>query len=144
MYLDRQNLFSNAQAVTVTANSTDVIDLTARRRLSDELNIVVKVGTGFTAAGAGTLQISVVTADNSALTTNPETVGASGAVALADLTAGKEPLAIAIARKRLRRYLGLTYTVATGPMTAGTVTAGLTPDVQDATPYASGLNQTGV
>lgn len=144
--LDRQNLFSNAQAVTAlgATTSTDVIDLTARRRLPDLLHVQVQVGTTFTSAGAGTLAVDMVTADDSGLSTNAEVFPLAGATALANLTAGTQLVTAGIPRRRLRRYVGLRYTVGTAAMTAGTVTAGLTPDVTDRTAYASGLNTSGI
>lgn len=144
--LDRQNLFSNAQALTDTGAvlSTDVIDLTARRRLPDLLHVQVQVGTTFTSGGAGTLAVDMVTADNAALDSNAEVIPLAGATALASLTAGRQLVTAGVPRRRLRRYVGLRYTVGTAAMTAGTVTAGLTPDVTDTTAYASGLNTAGI
>jgi len=45
------------------------------------------------------------------------------------LTAGRVPIVIPIPPNIAERYLGLNYTVATGPMTAGKVTAFVGTDI---------------
>ena len=146
MILDRQTLFSNSQAITATANSTDVYDLAVRRRIAQpgvDLEVYLKVMEAFTAAGAGTLTIGLVTADDSALTTNAETLMTTSAIGKASLVVGYEPAKWSVPSGRLRRYLGLIYTVATGPMTAGKVTAGLAFGRDDSFNYPVGTVRSG-
>src|SRR5689334_21961012 len=125
MLLDAQNLFSDAQAITSTANSTHVIDLLAKRDVGPyELMLWIMVNQAFTASGAATLTVALVAADDSALSTNATTLWTTAAIGKATLVAGYV-LEVEVPRVAGlgQRYLGLTYTVATGPMTAGKVTA---------------------
>ena len=135
---------ATGQAVTVTANSTNVVDLSLARDVGEgeELYVQFTVGTAFTAAGSATLTPTVVVADDTALTTNAVTIGTGGTILTATLVAGYTfavRLNPQIASLGLR-YLGAIYTVATGPMTAGTMTADIVTDIQDGKKYyASGI-----
>lgn len=144
MLMDKQNLLSDQQAVTVTAFSTNVIDLGATGTnhngetvLSDpgrgDVEVEIQVTEQFTAAGAGTLNVDLVMADDAALTVNKTVIRSSGAIGKATLApgyrfriAGKLPPGVS------RQYLGLEFTVATGPMTAGKVVSGIVLDRQTA------------
>ena len=138
MILDQQNLFSDAQAITATANSSNVIDTlpsggpNTKSGLGDgqDISLFAQVNTTFTAGGAATLQIALVSADDAALTVNPIVHYQTPALALAALTAKARPVALDLPYGKYRRYVGLQYTVATGPMTAGAITAGLVEDLQ--------------
>lgn len=138
MIMDQQNLFSDAQAITATANSTNVIDTlpsggpNTKSGLGDgqDITLFAQVGTAFTAAGAGTLTVTVVSADSADLATNPIVHFTTTALALAALAAKARIIGLDLPYGKYRRYLGLVYTVATGPMTAGTITAGLVEDLQ--------------
>jgi len=138
MIMDQQSLFSDAQAVTVTANSNNVIDTlpsggpNTKSGLGDgqDIALFAQVGTAFAAAGAATMQIALVSADSADLATNPIVHYQTPALALADLAAKARPVQVDLPRGKYRRYVGLQYTVATGPMTAGTITAGLVEDLQ--------------
>ena len=125
MLFDSQNLFSDLQAVTVTANSTNLLDTGATRDLlaGEGLFLVVQVSTAFTAGGAATLVVTLETDDNSSFS-SATTLFTSAAIPVAALTLGARPVQIRVPRGA-ERYLRLTYTVATGPMTAGAVIAGL-------------------
>lgn len=145
MITDKLNMFSGlaGQAVTASAASTDVLDLgplthgNTRRDIGagEPLYLVVAVLAAATAAGAATVNFQLQTSDDNATWV---TLYDSGAKALADLTAGKQPVAVVLPRG-VRRYLRLNYSVGTGPLTAGTFWAGLVKDVQDTTYYASGF-----
>jgi len=139
--LDKQNLFSDAQAITVTANSTNVVDAVGGTPgfttdtlgntpdndagKSPELAILITVTEAFTAAGAATLTVAVV-GDDSAALASPTTLMTSAAIGKATLVPGYQfRLALPPGNAAADRYLGLVFTVATGPMTAGKITAGL-------------------
>jgi hypothetical protein len=136
--MDQQNLFSDAQAITVTANSSNVIDTlpsggpNTKSGIGDgqDISLFAQVGTTFTAGGAATLQIALVSADDAALSVNPIIHYQTTALALAALTAKSRPVQLDLPYGKYRRYVGLQYTVATGPMTAGVITAGLVEDLQ--------------
>lgn len=144
MITDKFLLVSSAQAVTASAVSTDKVDLSTARDIGEgeDLYMVFTVDTAFTAAGAATMEMQVVVADDAALSTNVTVVGTSGAIAKTALTAGAtfavriNPLIGSLGR----RYFGANYVVATGPMTAGAVSANVVHDIQDGKKfYASGF-----
>lgn len=124
--IDKFLQVSTAQAVTATGPSTDVIDAGATKSASigrdlgggTQLFMEFTVGATFTAAGAATLNLALQdSADNSSfadvLVTPP--------LALAALTVGQRfyiPLPA-----KMRRYIRANYTVGTGPMTAGNISA---------------------
>lgn len=139
MIMDQQNLFSDAQAITATANSTNVIDTlpsggpNTKSGLGDgqDISLFAQVGpNAFTAAGAGTLTVTLVSADSADLATNPIVHFTTPALALAALAAHARIIGLDLPYGKYRRYVGLVYTVATGPMTAGVITAGLVEDLQ--------------
>lgn len=135
MIMDQQNLFSDAQALTVTANSTNVIDTlpsggpNTKSGIGDgqDITLFAQVMTAFT--GGTSMVISLVSADDAGLTTNVITHYATAAIVLASLTAKARLVALDLPYGKYRRYVGLVYTIV-GPMTAGTITAGLVEDLQ--------------
>jgi hypothetical protein len=125
MLFDSQNLFSDTQAVTVTATSTNLLDTGAARDLlaGEGLFLVVQVTEAFDAGGAATVTVALQTDDNSSFS-SPTTLFSSPTTGLSGLTLGARPVQIRVPRGA-ERYLRLSYTVADGPFTAGKVTAGL-------------------
>lgn len=145
MLLDAQNEFSNSQAVTATAISTNVIDTLAGNSFTNVVQnlggfagsawLVVQVDTTFTAGGAATLTISLESDSTANLATSPTVHFSTAPIALASLTVGAQLLIIPLPFGSYERYLGVRYTVATGPMTAGAISAFLTRDPQAWKPY---------
>lgn len=136
MIFSAQQLFSDDQAVTVSADSSNVIDLgvpgtpfDAAATLNQDIGkgnpvpLLAQVTTAFTAAGAATLTINVSTGPTTTLGT---TIASVGPIAVADLVAGYQAAIQTLPNKIVERYLGVEYVVATGPMTAGNITAGIT------------------
>ena len=136
MIFSMQQLFSDDQAITASADSTNVIDLGVpgtpyggKAPLHQdigkgaEIPILAQVTEDMTAAGAATLVINVSTGATTALGT---TIASVGPIAVADLVAGYQMAIQVLPNQITERYLGLEYVVATGPMTAGNITAGIT------------------
>ncbi|ROU17797.1 hypothetical protein EB837_02965 [Kluyvera ascorbata] len=137
MILDKLLMFSEKQAVTASAASTDVIDLgpiDGTRRdigVGYPLEFWATVDTTATAAGAATLNVQLQTSpDNSTWTT----IYDSSALALSSLTVGKRLLSTKVP-SGVQRYLRVNYSVGTGPLTAGAFTSGINLDVDNNTPY---------
>ncbi|OFC63284.1 Bbp16 family capsid cement protein [Candidatus Erwinia dacicola] len=137
MILDKLLMFSEKQAVTASAASTDVIDLgpiDGTRRdigVGYPLEFWATVDTTATAAGAATLNVQLQTSpDNSTWTT----IYDSDALALSALTVGKRLFSNKVPAG-VQRYLRVNYSVGTGPLTAGAFTSGINLDVDNNTPY---------
>lgn len=139
MIIDRLLNVSTAQAVTVTAVSEDSIDLTNARDIGsgEPLALTVQVTTTATADGAATLTINAISADDAALTSNVVVHASTGAIGKATLVAGYR-VTLGIPPETnigADRYWGASYTVATGPLTAGVFEAWYGPrDFAQATP----------
>ncbi|HCR0385266.1 TPA: hypothetical protein OMS42_002013 [Enterobacter kobei] len=143
MYLDKQAEFSDNQAVTATAISTNVMDLNTAFNYNtgvdigtgEDVYLVLQVDSAATAAGAATVQITLESSAAAGLTSS--TVHFTSAnYALSDLTAGKTLLAVKLPSGTYLRYLGVRYTVGTGPLTAGSFSAFLVKDIQAWRAYA--------
>lgn len=128
MIIDKFNQVSDAQAVTASAASTDVIDFgqaNPNSGLNANTTLAITVDETATAAGAATVTFSLQdSADNSTFTD----VAVTGAVPKASLAAGAQVL-IPMPSKH-RRYVRTYYTVATGPLTAGKFSAQIVTGVQ--------------
>ncbi|MBX3502799.1 MAG: hypothetical protein KF889_25420 [Alphaproteobacteria bacterium] len=143
MIFDKENLFSNDQAITDSAASTDYIDLGVSRDIGvgEPMEVFLGVTTAMLSGGSSTLAVALQTDTQSSFATAVTLQSISG-VAKASLVAGYE-----IAKWKLpagvQRYLRLYYTPGTTDFTAGAVRAGLLRDRQAQAHYASGLLTTG-
>lgn len=131
MILDKQNLFSEDQAITATANSTNIIDMGADDSLVNSPNekdveLYVQVTSDFATLTSLTVTL---TTDNDVAFGSETTLFSSAAIAAASLVAGYK-FRLPRVKDGVERYLRLTYTVAGSNATAGTVTAGLVLDSQ--------------
>ncbi len=144
MILDERNEFSDAQTVTASAIS-DVIDLgatpTLRSLAMQDLYLVISVDEAATAAGAATVTFSLESDSAVGLDSSATVHFSTAAIGKATLTLGyfvaKVPLPI---DATYERYLGVRYTVATGPLTAGKFSAYLTPVPPVQTIYPDAAN----
>lgn len=139
MYVDAQNLFSDAQAITASAASTNLIDLGSARDIGvgQELYVVAVVDIGFTDAGSdSTVTVTLETDDNAAFTSaaTVQTIGTFAALTAAGsrLVARLQPSAA------WEQYVRAYYTVANGNLTTGSLTVFLTIDIQAWTAYPIG------
>lgn len=144
MILDKTNEFSVDQVITATAISTNVIDLNPHGT-NDDIDIgagepvwlVVQMDETATAAGAATVTVSLESSAASGLTSS-RVHFSTIALALADMTAGAEVARVRLPGGDYLRYLGVRYTVATGPLTAGKFSAFIVKDAQSRKTYKSG------
>lgn len=141
MILDKLLEFSDAQAVTATAISTNQTDRGAQAVLDnpavdlgtgEDVYWVVSVGSAF--SGLTSLQADFVSDSNPNLTTAPVVHASTGTVALANLTPGII-YAVKLPAGSYKRYLGVKYTVV-GTGTGGVVDSFITKDAQLYRAYA--------
>jgi hypothetical protein len=133
MVLDKNTLLSDAQAVTASASSSDVLDLGAlgitsynptqlRHNIGmKEIPFLVQVVEDF--AALTSLQVIVQTDDNSGFA-SPKNV-ASASATLAELKAGFIFPVDKLPRGIKERYLRLRYEVTGANATSGKITAGI-------------------
>ena len=128
MIIDKLLQVSDAQAVTASAASTDVIDFgqaNPNSGINQNTSLAITVDETATAAGAATVTFSVQdSADNSSFAD----VAVTAATGKAALPAGAQvliPMPVVH-----RRYVRAYYTVATGPLTAGKFSAQIVTGVQ--------------
>jgi len=134
MILDSNVLFSDAQAITASAASTNVIDLGATGKTAyGQVQLVRNLGKGGeiplliqvveTFAGCTSVTAIVQTDDNSAFS-SPKDIQAL-TVPLAELKKGYIFCDDDLPRGIKERYLRIYFTVVGGPASAGKITAGI-------------------
>lgn len=138
MLIDNQNMFSNAQAVTAAAGSTNTIDLGAVRNLGvgEALYIVCQVSTLLADAGSNTGTTVALEGDSTESFTPDGTVdlftfaqaAAAGTTKIARLSPGIAPLSY--------RYIRLKFTPAGANLTAGAFSAWITNNIDAWQAYA--------
>jgi hypothetical protein len=147
MYIDSNLEFSNSQAVTATAISTDVYDtlsiaagagstgingggVTTDLGQATDLYLVVQTAVTCTDSGSdATLTITLESDSTANLATSATVHFSTGAIAFASFaTAGTRLVTVKLPHGLYERYLGVRYTVASGPLTAGAFDAFLTTD----------------
>lgn len=150
MRIDKENQFSNAQAVTATAISENVIDA---RHLSNTLKdlgqggqplyLWISIDESFATATSVTFSLESDSTAN--LATSATVHWTTPAIAIASLTAGTVVARIQLPEAATyERYLGLRYTIDGSSATAGKVTAFITGNVPAYKAYANAAdNYTG-
>ncbi len=133
MILSAQQIFSNAQAVTVDAISTNVIDLgVAGTPFGGQAPLNRDVGKGnpiyvlvqVVIAFVTTVSIQITLENSAAAGLTSSIILADETVLVADLVAGKQMFMQLLPNGITLRYLGLRYNVTT-TATAGAFTAGI-------------------
>lgn len=144
MIFDRTLLFSNAQAITATAPSTDIVDLGATGTVYGAASALIRdIGKGecvplliqvVEAFNTLTSLTVTVQCDDNAAFSSPKDV-LTVTLPLASLTAGRTMPMMAIPAGVNERYMRLNYTVTGTAPTLGKITAGVVAGVQ-----TSGVN----
>jgi hypothetical protein len=140
MYIDSQHLFSDAQALTATAASTNLIDLGADRNIGIGEPIAVVLTVDVAAGGTSpTLAVAVQADDNSSFS-SAATVVSSATLTGSQMTAGAQFVIPIPADLLTERYIRLNYTVG-GTSPTVTVTSFLQPQnmIQNYVSYADGI-----
>jgi hypothetical protein len=155
--MDRQNTFSNDQAITATAISTNVIDLgplggvTPANLIRDigageTLYLHILVTTALDSAGeAATTTVTLESDSTANLATSATVHWTSGSIAEAVVGVAGYWIAkgVPLPSGAYERYLGVRYTIGTENMTSGNVTAWISNNRFDDRTYESGFS-TGV
>jgi len=143
MYVDNNLLLSGAisgstitgQTVTGTNTSvlsTNTVDLLQARDMGEGQDLYLRAQVVTAVAGATSIEVQAIAADDAALTSNVTVIGTTGAIPLASLTAGAR-LASAInvrLASKGQRYLGARYVIV-GTGSAGAFVCDLGIDIQD-------------
>lgn len=137
MLLDGETQFSNRQAITTTAVSTNIIDLGATGTRANNTSpltrdiggwvedLLIQVTQDF--AGGTSVQVQMQTDDNVAFA-SPTVVAQTAAIPVASLKAGYRFPLSGFPVGTSERFVRLNYVVA-GTMTAGSITAAVTAGV---------------
>lgn len=139
MILDKFTMFDEAVAITVTRNSTNVLDLIKASQdigLGEPLYVFITVTTAFVTGDAAVLQAALVSSAATNLGTPTTHRDQPAVIAAATLVAGYTLLMRVDPVAAMLRYLGIIYTVTVGSFSAGAVTAGIVHDVQKNTSFA--------
>jgi len=140
MYVDALLLFSDAQAITAAAGSTNTVDLGAVRNLGagEPLYVVCTVDVAFTDSGSDSTLTVALEGDSTDSFTPDGTDTLFTIPALA--AAGNVYIArISPDFASNYRYLRLKYTPNNGNLSTGSLTAFITHDVQKYSSYADGI-----
>lgn len=159
MYVDKNTEFSDSQAVTATAISSNVLDIfstlaggttnaagispNAKIDIGNDVDLYLVASTAVACTDTGsdaTLTITLESADDAGLSTNAQVHFSTGAIAFANFaSAGTQLIGLELPSGLYRRYVGLRYTVANGPLTAGAFDAFLTTARASNRIYKSGF-----
>lgn len=135
MIMDSQLEFSDSQAVTASAASTNYLNTEIVAGLIgpglESLEVVIQVDVAAAAVGAATVTFSVETDDNSAFS-SAATIATTAAIGKATLVAGYEAAVLRFPVASVEQYLRVYYTVGTGPLTAGSFSAFIVREAQTA------------
>lgn len=143
MILDAQALFSDAQALTSAAASTNLIDMSEARDIGTgrELYVVLVVDVALTDAGSNSTITVDFQTDSVEAFSSPTTAQTLFTVA-ATAAVGTVYYARLAPGSIDERYGRLYYTMNNGDLTTGTVTAGIVTDIQRYVSYPDNVTIT--
>ncbi len=141
MYLDAQLLFSDAQAITADAASTNIVDLSQVRNIGEgqSLYIVTIVDIVMTDSGSDSA-LAVILEGDSTTTLTPDAsqtlftipaVTAAGTKFFARLDPNSAPLQL--------QYIGIQYTPTNGSLSTGSFTTFMTVNIDNWKSYADNI-----
>ena len=141
MIFSKQQLFSDDQAITASAASTNLLDLGVEgtvllapndlvRDIGKGTPIPIWIGVTVAFATLTSLKVAIQTDDDVAFG-SAKTVLETEAIALANLVAGYRFNLDYIPLDTAERYVRLNYTVAGSDATAGQITAGIVAGAQE-------------
>lgn len=141
MYVDSQLLFSDAQAITAAAGSTNTIDLSAVRDIGSgrQLFLVITVDVAMT-DGSSDSTLTVAIEGDSTTTFTPD--GTANVLTIPALSAAGTIFIVALSptlAPLLFQYIRLLYTPNNGNLSTGSFTAFLALDVQNFKAYADNI-----
>lgn len=146
MKIDLQNVFSQAQAITASALSTNVMDLMSGSSSTPMKHIgvgaipiflVVLCTVAMTDSNSdSTVAVTLVNGATSTPSTTIQTIGTFAALS----AAGTRMVVPLVQTETPLRYLGVYYTVANGNLTTGSFWAFLTPNPDLYTAYPNNFN----
>lgn len=139
MIIDKLLRFSEAQALTAAAASTNSLDMGSARNLGvgQDLYVYLIVDVALTDSGSNST-ISVDLYGDSATTFTPDGQQRLFTVAAAAVAGTAYFAKISPDMAANYRYLELYYTMNNGDLTTGTVTAGICTEIQKSTIYPKG------
>jgi hypothetical protein len=148
MFMDADLLFSDAQAVTATAASTNYYDTgplysgnTGRNLGVSELYFSISVDVAMTDAGSdSTITVSLETDDNTSFSS---IATVATLVVIPALTAAGTKYFVRVpigTTAPFERYLQIKYTTTNGNLTTGSFTAALVKNVDNWTSYVSAVS----
>lgn len=138
MYVDAQNLFSDAQAVTAAAASTNIVDLGVARDLGtgQDVYLVVSCDVAMTDSGSDSTLAVILESDNDVAFGSVDTSQSIGTFAAVS-AAGTRLIAKLAPGTINSRYIRVYYTPGNGNLSAGSFTAFLTTDIDKYVAYAN-------
>jgi hypothetical protein len=140
MILDSQLLFSDAQAITAAAASTNSVDFGAGVKnlgVGEQINIAINVDVALTDAGSDSTLTVALQTDTDPAFGSPTTVKTLVTIpALAPI--GAAYFASIEPDDVVERYVRLYYTPNSGNLTTGSVTAAVVKDIQKQVIYPKG------
>lgn len=131
MILDNENLFSDQQAITATASSTNVIKLPKNVARGEPVRLLVQVTENFATLTSLTVAVRTSNTLSGSNLSSPTTLLTTAAIPAATLKAGYS-FPIEFMPDKNQDYVDLNYTVAGSNATTGKITAGIIFDKQSA------------